>query len=54
MKKTTTSQPISFLTERNKRIHDINEKKLQEVHSAFDKAFPMTFSKKAAKRKKKK
>lgn len=53
MKKTITDKPIDFLIERNKRIHDIKEKKLQEVHDAFNKAFPLSTLKKHKRKKKK-
>lgn len=52
MKKTTDNNLVNFKQERSKRIHDIHEKKLQEVHNAFEKAFPLPSSKKANKKKK--
>ncbi len=47
MNKPTDDNLIQFKQQRSKRIHDIHEKKLQEVHKAFEKAFPLANSKKA-------
>lgn len=52
MKKPTDNNLVNFNQERSKRIHDIHEKKLQEVHDAFEKAFPLPSSKKVNKKKK--
>ncbi|MCY1260212.1 hypothetical protein D3C76_753610 [compost metagenome] len=32
---------IDLNAERNKRIHDVHEQRLQEVRQAFEKALPM-------------
>ena len=52
MKKTTDNNLVNFNQERNKRIHDIHEKNLQELHNAFEKEFPLANSKKTNKKKK--
>lgn len=45
---------IDFNTERQKRIHDLHEKRLNEVRQAFAQALPLTKNKKKSKRKPKK
>lgn len=52
MNKPSDDNIIKFQQARSKRIHDIHEKKLQEVHKAFEKAFPLTNSKKTTKKNK--
>ncbi|WP_186309265.1 hypothetical protein [Pseudomonas oryzihabitans] len=44
---------IDFTTERGKRIHDLKERRLQEVRSAFEQALPLAKAKKKRKPKKK-
>lgn len=51
---TDNNTPIDLNKERNKRIHDIHEKRLQDVHNAFEKAFPLPTTNKAKKTKKNK
>lgn len=53
MSKTKTDKTIDFFKERSKRIHDIKEKRLQEVHNAFEKAFTLPSSKKPKRKKNK-
>lgn len=45
---------IDFSAERGKRIHDVHEKRLQEVRQAFEQAMPLLVVKKKAKNKPKK
>jgi len=52
-KDTNVDKLINFKEERNKRIHDLHEKRLQEVQQAFNKAFPLPTTKKAKKNKEK-
>lgn len=33
--------PIDFTAERERRIHDLHEKRLQEVRQAFEQALPL-------------
>ncbi|MBB2895308.1 hypothetical protein [Pseudomonas sp. AS2.8] len=48
------SNLIDFTTERGKRIHDLKERRLQEVRSAFEQALPMAAAKKKKRKPKKK
>ncbi|MDU4055752.1 MAG: hypothetical protein E7H60_04360 [Pseudomonas oryzihabitans] len=48
------SNLIDFTTERDKRIHDLKERRLQEVRSAFEQALPLTAAKKKKRKPKKK
>ena len=41
-----TDQPIDFAAERDKRIHDLKEKRLNEVREAFERALPLPKGKK--------
>lgn len=45
---------IDFGTERTKRIHDLKEKRLNEVRQAFEQAMPLPKAKKKSKSKSKK
>lgn len=45
---------IDFSAEREKRIHDIKEKRLAEMRDAFEQALPLAKPKKKAKTKPKK
>ncbi|MCQ4314293.1 hypothetical protein NAV33_20705 [Pseudomonas stutzeri] len=47
-------QLIDFSAEREKRIHDIKEKRLAEMRQAFEEALPLAKPKKKAKNKPKK
>jgi hypothetical protein len=47
-------QLIDFSAEREKRIHDIKEKRLAEMRQAFEQALPLTKPKNKGKRKPKK
>lgn len=44
---------IDFTAERAKRIHDLNDKRLNEVRQQFEQAMPLAKGKKKAKRPKK-
>lgn len=49
-----TGQVISFSLERDRRIHDVYDKRLEEVRHAFDQAFPQaknSLNKKSARKK---
>lgn len=37
--------PIDFVAERERRIHDLHEKRLQDVRQAFEQALPLTAGK---------
>lgn len=52
MKKITDNNLINFNQERSKHIHNIHEKKLQEIQQAFEKAFPLPNNKKTTKKSK--
>ena len=45
---------IDLSTERVKRVHDLNEKRLNEVRQAFEQAMPLGKTKKKSKNKPKK
>ena len=45
---------IDFNAERDKRIHDVHEKSLQEVRKAFEQALPLGKARKKGKGKPKK
>ncbi|WP_165493654.1 hypothetical protein [Phytopseudomonas daroniae] len=45
---------IDFNAERDKRIHDLRDKKLEEMRNAFEQALPMPKGKKKSKSKPKK
>lgn len=45
----TGSKILDFIEKKQRHIHNIHEKKLKEVHQAFEKAFPL--SKKTKKQK---
>jgi hypothetical protein len=45
---------IDLSTERAKRVHDLNEKRLKEVRQAFEQALPLGNGRKKAKKKPKK
>lgn len=45
---------IDFGAERAKRVHDLNEKRLNEVRHAFEQAMPLVSAKKKPKKKPKK
>ncbi|MDY7217975.1 hypothetical protein TOI97_00030 [Denitrificimonas sp. JX-1] len=45
---------VDFVVERTRRVHDLNEKRLQEVRSAFVKALPLSQISAKSKRKSKK
>lgn len=49
-----TDTPIDFAAERAKRIHDLKEKRLNEVRQAFERALPLPQGKKPRKGGKKK
>ena len=38
--------PIDFAAERERRIHDLHEKRLQDVRQAFEQALPLPSAKK--------
>ncbi|WP_447592387.1 hypothetical protein [Aquipseudomonas campi] len=44
---------IDFNAERGKRIHDLHDKKLDEMRQAFEQALPLPKGKKKAKKPKK-
>ena len=44
---------IDFAAERDKRIHDLHDKKLDEMRQAFEQALPLPKSKSKSKPKKK-
>ena len=48
------SNLIDFTTERGKRIHDLKERRLQEMRSAFEQALPLAAAKKKKRKPKKK
>jgi hypothetical protein len=41
---------IDFAAERERRIHDLHEKRLQDVRQLFEQALPLTAKKKAKSR----
>ena len=45
---------VDLGAERAKRVHDLNEKRLNEVRQAFEQAMPLTSPKKKPKKKPKK
>ncbi|MBK5011570.1 hypothetical protein IAE33_003430 [Pseudomonas sp. S60] len=45
---------IDFDAERAKRVHDLKERRLNEMRNAFEQALPLNASKKKPKRKPKK
>jgi len=45
---------IDLSTERAKRVHDLNEKRLNEVRKAFEQAMPLGKASKKSKKKPKK
>ncbi|GLX88075.1 MULTISPECIES: hypothetical protein [Pseudomonas] len=45
---------VDLGAERAKRVHDLNEKRLNEVRQAFEQAMPLKSPKKKAKKKPKK
>lgn len=45
---------IDLGAERAKRVHDLNDKRLNEVRNAFEQAMPLESSKKKSKKKPKK
>ncbi|WP_371233903.1 hypothetical protein ACAW63_12030 [Pseudomonas sp. QE6] len=45
---------IDFASERDKRIHDVHEKRLQDVRQAFENALPLGKTRKKGKSKPKK
>lgn len=45
---------IDFTSERSKRVHDLNEKRLNEMRQAFEQALPLAKPKKKGKSKPKK
>ena len=45
---------IDFAAERDKRIHDLRDKKLEDMRNAFEQAMPMPKGKKKGKSKPKK
>ncbi|MCP1649266.1 hypothetical protein [Pseudomonas nitroreducens] len=45
---------IDFTAERDKRIHDVHEKRLQDVRKAFEQALPLSKPRKKGKSKPKK
>ncbi|MBM7060530.1 hypothetical protein JQX08_07400 [Pseudomonas sp. UL073] len=49
----TDDKLIDFSAERGKRIHDINDKRLDEMRQAFERALPLPKVKKKAKKPKK-
>lgn len=48
------NQVIDFGAERAKRIHDLNDKRLNEVRKAFEQAMPLGKTRKKSKSKPKK
>ncbi|UUD63656.1 hypothetical protein D16iCDA_18575 [Pseudomonas seleniipraecipitans] len=44
---------IDFAAERDKRIHDLRDKKLEEMRNAFEQALPLPKGKKKVKKPKK-
>jgi len=48
------SKLVDLGAERAKRVHDLNEKRLNEVRQAFEQAMPLTSAKKKPKKKPKK
>ncbi|MEO4047479.1 hypothetical protein AAFN46_10365 [Pseudomonas sp. CAU 1711] len=44
---------IDFAAERGKRIHDLHDRKLDDMRQAFEQAMPLAKAKKKAKPKKK-
>lgn len=46
-------QLIDFAAERERRVHEQNDKRLLEMRKAFEKALPLPGRKKARKKKKK-
>jgi len=44
---------IDFASERGKRIHDINDKRLNDMRQAFEQAMPLAEAKKKARKPKK-
>ena len=48
-----TTPIIDFNSERAKRIHDLNDKRLNEVRQQFEQAMPLSKVKKKAKKPKK-
>ena len=50
---TTDKTVIDFQAERQQRLHDLHEKRLQAVRAAFEKALPLPKSKNKAKKRKK-
>ena len=46
--------PIDFVAERERRIHDLHEKRLQDMRQAFEQALPLAANKRKAKGKSKK
>lgn len=44
---------IDFSAERGKRIHDLHDKKLDEMRQAFEQALPLSKARKKAKKPKK-
>jgi hypothetical protein len=40
------SKLIDFAAERDKRVHDLNDKRLKEVRDAFEQAMPLGKAKK--------
>ncbi|WP_167369150.1 hypothetical protein [Phytopseudomonas punonensis] len=45
---------IDFAAERDKRIHDLHDKKLEDMRNAFEQALPLPKGKKKSKSKPKK
>jgi hypothetical protein len=45
---------IDFASERSKRIHDINDKRLNEMRQVFEQVMPLGAGKKKSKKKPKK
>lgn len=45
---------IDFASERSKRIHDINDKRLNEMRQVFEQVMPLGAAKKKSKKKPKK
>ncbi|MFJ7886046.1 hypothetical protein ACIQYF_21605 [Pseudomonas sp. NPDC096917] len=48
------SKLVDLGAERAKRVHDLNEKRLNEVRQAFEQAMPLVSAKKKPKKKPKK
>ena len=48
------SKLVNLGAERAKRVHDLNEKRLNEVRQAFEQAMPLASAKKKPKKKPKK